>query len=119
MKKAFLIAATSALLVTGLAATEASAGSFLKKCSGCHKASGSGAGPDWATVKAAYGSADALAAVFSSGFAVADRKVAAADASWAGKANTMTQQYEKLIVKKGFEAGKTTAADLAAEIFAQ
>ena len=119
MKKVLMIAAASAFLVSGLAVTEATAGGYVKKCSSCHQATADKAGPSWATVKAAYGSADALAAVFESGFAVADRKVAAADEKWAKKAGMMTSQYDKLIVKKGFKKGKTTAADLAAEIFAQ
>ncbi len=116
MKKTLIIAATSAFLISGLAATEATAGDYIGKCKSCHKA-GDGIGPGWKTIQAAYGSADALAAVFESGFAEGDRKVAASDEKWAKAAKTMTSQYKK--IEKDMKKGKTSASDLAAAIFAQ
>jgi len=68
-----------------------------KKCKACHSVAKNKVGPAWKDVTAAYGSADALAAVFKSGFHVADRKVIAANSKWKGKAGMMTAQYKKLI----------------------
>ncbi len=117
MKKTLIIAATSAFLISGLAATEATAGDYIGKCKSCHKTDKDGVGPSWKTIQAAYGSADALAAVFESGFAEGDRKVAASDEKWAKAAKTMTSQYKK--IGKDMKKGKTSASNLAAEIFAQ
>ena len=68
-----------------------------KKCKACHSVAKNKVGPAWKDVAAAYGSADALAAVFRSGFNVSDRKVIAANSKWKGKAGMMTAQYKKLI----------------------
>ncbi len=68
-----------------------------KKCKACHSVAKNKVGPAWKDVAAAYGSADALAAVFKSGFNVSDRKVITANSKWKGKAGMMTAQYKKLI----------------------
>jgi len=111
MKKVLMIAAASAFLASGLAATEVSAKSYVEaKCSACHNATKDKTGPSWAKVQAAYGSADALAAAFASGFKVEDRKVAAGDEAWHKKAKMMSAQYKKLISKQD-------PADIAAQVF--
>ena len=107
MKKTLLIAA-AALMVSGIAATEATAGSYLKKCGSCHKADKDVTGPSYKTIQAAY---------LASGFAEADRKVANSDAKYDGKRGMMTSQYNK--IAKDVGKGKTTYEELAAEIFAQ
>jgi len=116
MKKTLLIAA-AALMVSGIAATEATAGSYLKKCGSCHKADKDGTGPSYKTIQAAYGDSATLAAYLASGFAEADRKVANSDAKYDGKRGMMTSQYNK--IAKDVGKGKTTYEELAAEIFAQ
>jgi len=68
-----------------------------KKCKACHSVAKNKVGPAWKDVAEAYGSADALAAVFKSGFHVSERKVIAANSKWKGKAGMMTAQYKKLI----------------------
>jgi len=71
------------------------------KCKSCHAIDKDKLGPAWATVAKDYGTADALAAVFKSGFAVGDRKVITNDSKWKGKAGIMTSQYNSMI--KGHE----------------
>jgi len=69
MKKTLLVAAATALMVSGIAATEATAGSYLKKCGSCHKADKDVTGPSYKTIQAAYGDSTTLAAYLASGFA--------------------------------------------------
>ncbi len=99
MKKLFLVAAIASVGMTSVA-TYANAGEFnTKKCKACHAIDKKKVGPAWKDVVAAYGDEATLAGVFKSGFAVADRKVVAANSKWKGKAGMMTGQYKKLIKK--------------------
>ena len=70
-------------------------------CKACHAIDHDVVGPAWKTVAKEYGSADALAKVFKSGFSVGDRKVASAIPKWKGQAGTMTGMYGMYI--KGHE----------------
>ena len=117
MKKTLMIAAAAAFMVSGLAVTEATAGSYLKKCGSCHKADKDGTGPAFKTIQGAYGDSATLAAFFASGFAEADRKVANSVAKYDGKRGMMSSQYKK--IKKDVGKGKITFEELAAAIFAQ
>lgn len=117
MKKVLLIAAAvSAVSFAGM--STATASDLTKKCKSCHATSKDKVGPSWKTIQAAYGDAATLAAVFESGFAVDDRKVAAGDAKWKKKAKTMTGQY-KSTIKKPVSKGKFTYNELAEAIFAK
>ena len=117
MKKTLMIAAAAAFMVSGIAATEATAGSYLKKCGSCHKADKDGTGPSFKTIQGAYGDSATLAAYFASGFAEADRKVANTVAKYDGKRGMMSSQYKK--IAKDVGKGKVSYEELAAEIFAQ
>ncbi|WP_051938307.1 hypothetical protein [Ghiorsea bivora] len=96
----------------------AKANALTKKCKSCHATNKDKVGPSWKKIQAAYGSADTLAAVFESGFAVENRRVVAFDVKWKKKAKTMTAQYKNLI-KKQVGKGKFTYNALAAAIFAK
>jgi len=96
----------------------AKANNLTKKCKSCHATSKDKVGPSFKKIQAAYGSADALSALFESGFAVESRKVAAADAKWKKKVKTMTGQYKNLIQKQ-VKKGKFTYKELAEAIFAK
>ena len=117
MKKTLMIAAAAAFMVSGVAATEATAGSYLKKCGSCHKADKDGTGPSFKTIQAAYGDSATLAAYLASGFAEADRKVANTNAKYDGKRKMMSSQYKK--IAKDVGKGKTSYEELANLIFAQ
>jgi len=91
---------------------------FTAKCKACHKVNKDAVGPSFKKIQVAYGSSAVLAKVFESGFAVADRKVAASDAKYKKKTGMMTSQYKKLIKKK-VEGGKFTYQALADEIFSK
>ncbi len=99
MKKTLMIAAAAAVMMTGIAATEAVA-SPISKCKACHNATKDKVGPAFAKVVKAYGTPEALAALWDSGFAVADRKVAAEYPKFKKKAKIMTGQYKHLIKGK-------------------
>ena len=117
MKKVLLIAAAvSAVSFAGM--STATASDLTKKCKSCHAASKDKVGPSWKKIQAAYGDAATLASVFESGFAVDDRKVAAAEPKFKKKAKTMTGQYKNLI-KKQVAKGKFTYNELAEAIFAK
>ena len=96
----------------------AKANALTKKCKSCHATNKDKVGPSWKKIQAAYGSMDALATVFESGFAVENRKVIASDAKWKKKAKVMSGQYKNLI-KKQVAKGKFTYKTLAAAIFAK
>jgi len=122
MKKTLMIAA-AAFMMTGLAATEATAGGLTNKCKACHKVSKNATGPSFKNIQAAYGDAATLAKVWEGGFAPADRHIAGdkTNPNWKKyhkKAKMMTAQYKKLI-KKRVEAGKFTYLDLANEVFSK
>lgn len=70
-------------------------------CKACHAIDHDVVGPAWKDVASAYGSADALAAVFKSGFKMADRKVLNSNAKFKNKGMIMTPQFNNLI--KGHE----------------
>jgi len=100
MKKTLMIAAAAAFMMSGLATTEAVASSPVSKCKACHNATKDKLGPAFAKVAAAYGTPETLAALWDSGFAVEDRKVAGAESKFKRKAKIMTGQYKKLIKGK-------------------
>ena len=92
----------------GLMAISATASAFsTAPCKACHAIDHDVVGPAWKTVADAYGSADALAAVFKSGFKVADRKVLNSNpGKWKSKAALMTPQFNNLIKGHEDEAAK-------------
>ncbi len=98
--------------------TLAKANSLTKKCKSCHATDKDKVGPSFKKIQAAYGSVNALTAVFESGFTVENRKVVAADTKWKKKAKTMTGQYKNLIQKQ-VQKGKFTYKELAEAIFAK
>ena len=109
MKKVMMMAAAAAFVLGAgvMAPADASAGAFnVKKCKSCHAVPKKKVGPAWKDVAAAYGSADALAAVFKAGFKKSDRKVLASNSKWKSKAGMMTGQYKKLIKGHEDEAAK-------------
>jgi len=117
MKKVLLIAAAiSAVSFAGL--STATAGDLTKKCKSCHATNKDKVGPSFKKIQAAYGDAATLAAVWESGFAVDDRKVAATEPKFKKKAKTMTGQYKNLI-KKQVAKGKFTYKELADAVFAK
>ncbi len=105
MRKTMLVLAAAAVAMA--MAPAAQAGGFnVKKCKACHAVKKDKAGPAWEKVAKAYGSAEALAAVFKSGFKVSDRKMIQAEPKWKGRAGLMTGQYKKLIKGHEDEAAK-------------
>ena len=94
------------------------ANALTKKCKSCHATDKDKVGPSYKKIQEAYGSVDALAAVFENGFAVEHRKVAASDTKWKKKVKTMTSQYKNLIQKQ-VEKGKLTYKEMAEAIFAK
>lgn len=100
--KKFLIFAVAA---AGLMSVSTAANAFpATKCKACHSVAHDKVGPSWKSIAAAYGDEATLAKVFDSGFAVADRKVAASNSKWKHKAGMMTGQYKRLIKGHGKEA---------------
>jgi cytochrome c551/c552 len=91
----------------GLMAISATASAFsTAPCKACHAIDHDVVGPAWKTVADAYGSADALAAVFKSGFKVEDRKIAGSEPKFKSKAAIMTPQFNNLIKGHEDEAAK-------------
>ena len=105
MKSIITAVAVAGLMVAGNAMA-ADAAFDLGKCNACHK---TGVGPAYKDIAAAYGKADALAAVMKGGLKVEERKVAAGNDKWKKAAATMTGQV-------GLFKGKEDAA--AAAVFA-
>jgi cytochrome c551/c552 len=104
---------TIGLLVTaaGMMAISVTASAFdTKPCKACHAVDHDVVGPAWKTVADTYGSADALASVFKSGFSVDDRKVAGSSAKWKSKTMLMTPQFNNLIKGHEDEAAKALFA---------
>ncbi len=90
-----------------MVAGSATAGAFSTgACKACHQVGKDAVGPDWAVVAKAYGDEKALAAVFKSGFAVENRKVAGSNPKWKGQAAVMTGQFGSLIKGHEDEAAK-------------
>lgn len=99
-------------------AGSAMAGDFqTKPCQVCHKIDADAVGPAWKEVAEKYGSEDALAKVFKSGFKVEDRKVAGSVAKWKGQAGLMTMQYTSLIKGHEDDAAKALFAAVKAGKF--
>ena len=95
------------VVAAGLMTISATASAFsTAPCKACHAIDKDVVGPAWKTVAEAYGSADALAAVFKSGFKVEDRKLAGSDPKWKAKAALMTPQFNTLIKGHEDEAAK-------------
>jgi len=91
----------------GLMAISATASAFsTAPCKACHAIDHDVVGPAWQLDVKEYGSAEALAAVFKSGFKVEDRKVANSDPKWKAKAALMTPQFNTLIKGHEDEAAK-------------
>lgn len=63
-------------------------------------------GPAWKRIAEKYGSEEALAKVFKSGFKVEDRKIAEAEPKYKSQAAVMTGQYTSLIKGHDDEAAK-------------
>jgi cytochrome c551/c552 len=88
--------------VAGWMAMPETASAFsTKPCQSCHAIDHDVLGPAWQRVAEKYGSAEALAAVFKSGFKVEDRRIAMSEPNFKGKASTMTLMYMTFI--KGHE----------------
>ena len=95
----------AALAAAGLMFMPGAAKAFsTTACQSCHAVGYVKVGPSFKAVVAKYGNEQALAKAFESGFAVKDRKVAAADATWAKQAPVMTTQYRMMIKGHGKEA---------------
>ena len=98
MRKSLKLVAAAA----GLMAFSATASAFSTgPCKACHAVDHDVVGPAWARVAKAYGSEEALAKVFKSGFNVADRKIASSEPKFKAQAATMTGMYNNYI--KGHE----------------
>ncbi|MDX8388115.1 MAG: hypothetical protein R8M46_06230 [Ghiorsea sp.] len=119
MKKSLIIAAASAFLLSGLAATEATAGmpKALKKCKSCHKVDKDATGPGFKSVKAAYtaaygADAEAKLAAFLGDVAMNGKKATTDPtvAKFAKKVKTMRGQGKKV---KKVGADKAAAAIMA------
>ena len=107
MKKSLKLIAAAA----GLMVISASASAFdTKPCKACHAVGKDVVGPDWARVAKEYGSEEALAAVFKSGFKVEDRKIAGSEEKFKKQAAVMTGQYNTLIKGHEDEAAKALFA---------
>jgi cytochrome c551/c552 len=86
----------------GLMAISATANAFsTAPCKACHAIDHDVVGPAWKRVAEKYGSEEALAKVFKSGFKVEDRKIASSEPKFKSQAVIMTGQYKSLI--KGHE----------------
>jgi cytochrome c551/c552 len=98
MKKSLVFSAAA----IGLMAMSVPAHAFdTNACMACHAIDIVKVGPSFKDVVKAYGDEKALAKAFESGFAVADRKIAASDAVMKAKAPVMTAQFNIKI--KGHE----------------
>ena len=98
-------------VAAGLMAMSATASAFsTAPCKACHKLDKDLVGPAWDRVAKEYGSEGALAAVFKSGFKVADRKIASSEPKYKGQAAVMTGQYNHLIKGHEDEAAKALFA---------
>ena len=95
------------VVAAGLMAVSATASAFsTKPCKACHAIDKDVVGPAWKKVADAYGSPDALAAVFKGGFKVEDRKIASSEEKFKKQAAVMTGQYNTLIKGHEDEAAK-------------
>lgn len=102
MKKSLVFSAFAAI---GLMAMSSPANAFTTTaCQSCHAVGYPKVGPSFEAVVKSYGNEQALAKAFDDGFALNDRKLAAADAKWARKASLMTTQYRINIKGHGKEA---------------
>jgi len=115
VKRLLVFAAVAAV---GLMSMPVTAKAFsTTQCQACHAIDYPMAGPSFKVIAARYGTEQALAKVFESGFVVKDRKVASADANWARKAALMTGQYRMAIKGHGKEAAHALFATLKDNIF--
>jgi cytochrome c551/c552 len=99
MKKSLklLVAAVGLMAVSATA----SAAFSIAPCKACHRVDRDVVGPAWKRVAEKYGSAEALAKDFKSGFKVEDRKIASTEPKFKKQAALMTGQFNHLI--KGHE----------------
>lgn len=94
MKKVLIFA----IAAVGLMSVSTAANAFpATKCKACHSVAKDKLGPSWKSIADAYGDEATLAKVFESGFDVKDRKLAASNGKWKGKAALMTGQFKSLI----------------------
>jgi cytochrome c551/c552 len=103
---------TLLMAAAGLMAVSATASAFsTAPCKACHAIDHDVVGPAWKDDVKEYGSAEALAKVFKSGFKVADRKVLNSNpGKWKAKAAIMTPQFNNLIKGHEDEAAKAIFA---------
>jgi cytochrome c551/c552 len=92
----------AAVAAAGLMGISATASAFsTAPCKACHAIDHDVVGPAWKRVAEKYGSEEALAKVFKSGFKVEDRKIASTEPKFKRQEAIMTGQYKALI--KGHE----------------
>lgn len=100
----FVVAAAGLIAVSAM---PASAGTFsTAACKACHAVDKDVVGPAWKRIAEKYGSEEALAKVFKSGFKVEDRKIAQEESKYKGQAALMTGQYTSLIKGHDDDAAK-------------
>lgn len=88
-----MIKSLKLMIATGLMVISAMASGFSTDlCKNCHAVDHVVVGPAWKAVAAAYGSPQALAKVFKSGFKVEDRKFAS-DPAFRSKVSIMSLMY--------------------------
>lgn len=75
-------------------------------CKACHAVDKDMVGPAWKRIAEKYGSEEALAKAFKSGFKVEDRKIAQAEPKYKSQAAVMTSQYDSLIKGHDDDAAK-------------
>ena len=103
MKKSLKLLAVA----VGLLAVSATASAFdTKPCKACHQIDKDVVGPAWKKVADAYGSPEALAAVFKAGFKPEDRKIGNSDPKFKKQEAVMTAQFKTLIKGHEDEAAK-------------
>jgi len=107
VKKSFKLLVVAA----GLMAVSASASAFsTAPCKACHAIDRDVVGPAWKRIAEKYGSAEALAKDFKSGFKVEDRKIASTEPKFKKQAALMTGQFNHLIKGHEDEAAKALFA---------
>jgi cytochrome c551/c552 len=110
VKKSLTLLVAAAGLMA-ISATSATAGGFTTApCKACHAVDKDVVGPAWKRVAEKYGSEEALAKVFKSGFKVEDRKIAGSEPKFKSQAAIMTSQFNSFIKGHEDEAAKALFA---------
>jgi cytochrome c551/c552 len=95
----------------GLMVLSASASAFsTAPCKTCHAIDHDVIGPAWKRVAEKYGSEEALAKVFKSGFKPEDRKIANSEPKFKSQEATMTPMFQTYIKGHEEEAAKALFA---------